>query len=540
MHPPLRPLTLLLVLALLLAACSSPPEATAPLPTANPVPTMAPTALPVAQVEEEEEEEEWYEEEDEEIFYEAWLEEGACPEHELFEDLDLDALGVTCTYLYVPEDRSDPERATVQLAVAIIPSRSADPRPDPIIYLEGGPGESAIFSIADWIDSPLRDEYGLILFDQRGTGFSLPSLNCIEMEEQEDSYEAAEACRDRLLDKGVSLGAYNSAANAADVADLIELLGYEEVNLLGISYGTRLALAIMRDNPAGVRSVILDSPYPPQVYAYNEQALIAGLAIQALLRGCAADLECNDAFPDLEERFYALVDRLNAEPIELEIEDPATSEVSVGEVSGDDLVNQLSDWLYDTDLIRYLPLMINQLDTTGETETLQWLYELGGSGFMRQSKAEGDLSDSEAMFYALECREEGYNSSLEQAKAAAAVLPPQLAHALLESVEEFFDFCPIWGVEPATEHERSVVYSETPTLILAGEYDPVTPPSWGILAGAGLLNSYFYVLPGGGHAVIDASECMMSIAKQFLANPEQEPDASCLEGLKPMFAYELP
>ncbi|RRR68748.1 MAG: alpha/beta fold hydrolase [Candidatus Viridilinea halotolerans] len=540
MHPSVRPLrsfALLLVVALLLTACGDPPQATAPPPAASPV--------PVAQVEQEEEEgsaaEEEYTETNE-TSYAAWLEAAHCPDG-LLDDVDLDEIEVTCAYLNVPEDRSDPEGTTIQLAVAVISSRSDSARPDPIIYLEGGPGGSAVLGLAAWVDSPLRDEYDLILFDQRGTGFSLPSLNCIEMEDAEDgdaNYAAAQECRDRLVDdEGVNLNAYSSATNAADVADLIAQLDYAEVNLLGISYGTRLALAVLRDNATGVRSVILDSPYPPQVYAYNEQALNAGLAIQALLRGCAADAECSDTFPDLEERFYALVDFLNDEPVTIEVEDPETGEVSEGEVSGDDLVDELSGWLYDTDMIRYVPLMIDELDS-GETATLTFLYELGGSGFSRQAQGEGDLSDSEAMFYALECREEGYVSSLEQAEALAIALPPQLANALLASNEDFFMLCAIWDVEAATDYERSVVYSAVPTLVLAGEYDPVTPPSWGVLASAGLLNSYFYVLPGGGHAVTDASDCMMSITKEFLDNPDQEPDASCVDDLVPDFAYELP
>lgn len=529
----LRPLLLMLVLALTLVGCADTPE---PAPPAASVPTpgAAPTAVAASGATAPEDL----------PSYEAYLEDGDCAE--LFADFDFELdfaeLGVTCAYLIAPEERSDPERAEVALALAIIPSRSATPRPDPIIYLEGGPGGSAMLGIADWVDSPLRDEYELILFDQRGTGLSQPSLNCFEMEEAEDDEDnlvAAEVCRDRLSDEGVNLSAYNSAANAADVADLIAQLGYDEVNLLGISYGTRLALTVLRDNAAGVRSVILDSPYPPQVQAYNEQALNAGLAIQALLLGCTADADCNEAFPDLDARFYALLDQLNEEPVLIELEDYESGDLSDVEVSGDDLVSQMSDWLYVTDLIGYIPLMIDELEY-GETATLSFLYETSGGGFRRQGADQGDVSDSEAMFYAVECREESSFSTLDEARDAVAALPPQLAEALLGSVESFFELCPIWDVEAATVREREVVRSDVPTLVLAGEYDPVTPPSWGVLAAQGLSTSYFYVLPGGGHAVIDASDCMMAISKAFLANPEREPDASCLEDLSPFFAYELP
>lgn len=517
-YPAVIPLLLLLTLAMALAGCVDEPEQAAP---AN---TPAPIARPAA--------------DERAPAYAASLDEVDCPE--LLAEFELEDIEVTCAYLSVPEERADPERATIELAVVIIPSRSDTPRPDPIIYLDGGPGGSAVFGLADWVDSPLRDEYELILFDQRGTGLSLPSLNCIEMELAEDDEEtadAAQSCRDRLSDEGVNLSAYSSAENAADVADLIAQLDYDEVNLLGISYGTRLALTVLRDNPASVRSVILDSSYPPQVRAYNEQALNAGLAIQALLRGCADDEDCAATFPDLEARFYDLIDQLNAEPVLIAIADEEGGELSEIEVSGDDLVSSMSDWLYVTDLISYVPLVIDQLEF-GETEALSFLYETSGSGFRRQD--EGDLSDSEAMFYAIECREEGSFSTLAQARVAAADLPPQLADALIGSVESFFDLCAIWEVDAASASERAPVRSAVPTLVLAGEYDPVTPPSWGELAAESLSNSYFHVLPGGGHAVIDASDCMMTIANEFLDSPEDEPDASCLNDLYPVFAYELP
>ncbi|PDV98437.1 alpha/beta fold hydrolase [Candidatus Chloroploca asiatica] len=525
----LRPLLLVLILALTLAACADEPEPVSVAPTSAPATSIyASTATPLPE---------------DLADYAAYLEETDCTEllGLLDLELELDELGVSCGYLIAPEERSDPEGAEVALALALIPSRSATPRPDPIIYLDGGPGGSALFGIADWIDSPLRDEYEIILFDQRGTGLSWPSLNCIEMEEAEDdeaTFAAAEACRDRLADEDVNLNAYHSMANAADVADLIAQLGYDEVNLLGISYGTRLAMTVLRDNFAGVRSVILDSPYPPNVNAYNEQALNAGLAIQATLRGCASDPECADAFPDLEERFYSLVDLLDEEPILFEVEDEDGELLEV-EVSGADLVSHISDWLYITDLISYIPLMIDELDRS-ETAVLSFLYEESGTGFGRQGAAEGDLSDSEAMFYAVECREEAPFSTMNQARAQAADMPPQLGEALLGSVENFFELCPIWDVASATVRERAPVASAVPTLILAGEYDPVTPPRWGLLAAEGLSNSYFYVLPGGGHAVIDASDCMMSISKAFLDTPTREPDASCLDDLTPFFAYELP
>jgi len=178
---------------------------------------------------------------------------------------------IECGYLLVPENRAKPGNTpTIELAFAIVYAPTEDVQPDPIIYLAGGPGGNAVADVESWLEIPYLGDRDLILLDQRGTGYSLPSLNCPEVEAGEEEVEAGEdngteACRDRLIDEGVDLQAYNSAENAADVADLRVALEYDEWNLYGISYGTRLALTVMRDHPEGVRSVIIDSVYPPEV-----------------------------------------------------------------------------------------------------------------------------------------------------------------------------------------------------------------------------------------------------------------------------------
>ncbi len=184
-----------------------------------------------------------------------------------------------CGYLFVPEDRTQPNSPLVQLAVAIVRSSSPNPAPDPVVFLQGGPGAHSLDMLAGlntiYNNSPFYDilsQRDLILFDQRGVGYSLPSLNCPEVDDQTyqdlslnlsreeaqlHSVHSYQACHDRLVQDGKNLEAFTSAASAADVNDLLLALEYEKWNLLGVSYGTRLALTVMRDFPEGVRSVIL-------------------------------------------------------------------------------------------------------------------------------------------------------------------------------------------------------------------------------------------------------------------------------------------
>jgi pimeloyl-ACP methyl ester carboxylesterase len=398
---------------------------------------------------------------------------------------------------------------------------------------------AALISSESWLESPLREDREIILFDQRGTGYSWPNLGCPELDEEgveirdgDPFLDALSQCRDRLTDLGVDLSDYHSAASAQDVADLRQILNVESWNLLGISYGTRLALTIMRDLPDGVRSVVLDSVYPSNVDAYAEQALTFGEAINLLLDGCAEDADCDAAFPDLRQTFYELLLALDAEPLYFAADEIDSDEDL--EVDAYTFVSQITNALYDTDLIPLLPQLIS--DTSyGDYELLLWGFLLAeDEGYSRQRPDnadpvdEGSLSDAQGMFYSVECFEEAPFADLDNVYALAETLDPLLAQILIAEVLEFFDACAIWLDEQAPPVEAEPVYSELPVLILAGEYDPVTPPSWALLAAETLPNHIYVELPRGGHALTDIDECISAITLAFLADPTQEPDTGCI------------
>ncbi|NJP04688.1 MAG: alpha/beta fold hydrolase [Chloroflexaceae bacterium] len=450
-----------------------------------------------------------------------------------------ESASVTCATLIVPEDRSQPDGNRVELAVAIIESFADEPANDPMIYLDGGPGNSALSDLDSWIDYGYADERDVVLFDQRGTGYSLPDLNCPEYDEFDDTIDAMQACHDRLVAEGIDLTQYNSAASAADVNDLIRALGYEEANLFGISYGTRLALTTMRDFPDHIRSVVLDSVYPPDGDSYIDQAHHIDGAFTALFEGCAANEECNEAFPDLEEMFYTLVDELDAETIDIEFINAETDELEEVTVDGQTLIDMVFNTLYDTDTIPILPLVI--ADTAeGYDDWLIELAESGVAGFGRYQPVDAEPDgDSEGMFYSVECHEEmalsDYDTAIEEASKY-----PYLEDYLVSSIDEDAAICAIWGAGSADPIESENVESDIPTLILVGSYDPVTPPEWAQLAAEGLTNHQYYEFPGFGHSVSVSHDCPASIALQFLDDPTAEPDAGCLEDLLDGPDFELP
>lgn len=525
-------------------------------------------------------------------------------------DGEVEGETIDCGYLTVPQDRANLGERTIELAFAVVYSPNASPS-QPIMYLEGGPGGSALSGADLWTESPFRADHNIILLDQRGAGHSLPRLYCYEYEELDanadpDQFDNAMAqCRDRLVDEAIDLTDFNSIANATDVNDLRQALGVDTWTLFGVSYGTRLALTIMRDHPLGVHSVVLDSTYPQVVDAYEEQPVNVYRVLRQLFDDCAADAACNSAFPNLENRFFAMVDRYNDNPAQLPDD--------MGELWGDDITAMLVQHFYATPIIPYLPKLIDEFDRgiydtyigldegsipppedtvidfndegdlvlmfvdeffyltedlgdddyydlfdevaafeywedfegilsryfAGEDASylIDLLNQMGEEDLVRLETElfYEDVSDTDGMFNAFECNEEMPFNSYDEAAALAASIPSQIAESELIGFEQQESTCEIWQSGMADPIEDQAVTSNIPTLVLAGSYDPVTPPSWGQTAAATLENSYFYEFPNVGHGAVDGGECPESIIAAFLANPMVAPDGSCIGGMRVNF-----
>lgn len=448
---------------------------------------------------------------------------------------------VDCGWLVAPENRSDPENGeTVQLHVAIFHSQVEGAPEDPIVYLEGGPGGDALeavpFTFAQAF-APFLESRDFIMFDQRGTGFSSPSLECPETIEL--AYEqldvdlaldealaqelaALKECHTRIIEEA-ELSLYNSEASAADLADLRVVLGYEEWNLFGISYGTRLALTTMRDHPEGIRSVILDSTYPPQVNLPLEVGINADRAFTVFFEACANDPECSGAFPDLESRFFALVDALDADPITVTLLDVFTLEEHDALVEGDALLGLLFQSLYSSELIPILPGLIDDVEN-GDYQSLELLL----SNFFANIEF-----ISTGQTFAVQCREELPFTDPAELETAGDFDP--YIKRLVESGGSTGPFalevCELWDVGTAGAIENEPVASDIPTLVLAGEFDPITPPSWGSLAAETLTNVSFFEFPGLGHGTSVSDECALSIALEFLDDPSAKPNGSCISAM---------
>ena len=459
---------------------------------------------------------------------------------------------ITCGYVTVPEERAtpgegEPGSRTIRLAAAVIHSASDDPVPDPLVMLAGGPGQSALTSFVQLLAAPgmegFRAEREIVLVEQRGTRYSTPFLRCDEMselklelldenladeEEEALKLDAWTACRERFVESGVVLAAYNSVENAADIVAVADALGYDQVNLYGGSYGSLLAQHIMRDYPERVRCAILDAVSPlrhePNML-YKAHA--TDRALRLLFTRCQEDTACNETYPDLEQVYFDLVDRLNVEPATLQLQNPNTGEAFDLLLTGDRFLAQTRDLLYVTAILPDLPGAIYDMAAGDFT-----LLELIQSQFMFQ------LNLADGLYNSVICTELADFTRADMADSEG--LYPELAEVVEDLIDEvMLQPCQVWGVEHLGDQVTEPVAGDMPALFLSGEFDPTVPPQLSEVAAEKLINAYLYTFPGVGHSLFGSSPCAQAMMLAFLDDPTQAPDAVCLEEM-PGLVFRLP
>ncbi len=438
-----------------------------------------------------------------------------------------------CGVLTVPEQYEDPTGPTIRLDVVTIFSQAADKQPDPLVMLQGGPGGSTIYTYTQILPNSktLPGNRDIILFDQRGTLYADPNLSCPEFldltirtldqdlsteESNQMALDTLEQCRTRLESEGVNLNAFDSLENAADIESLRQAMGFDQINLYGVSYGTLLALHYMRGYPQSLRSVILDSVVPTQTNYLVGAAQTENRAFEALFTACSQDPNCGADYPDIREVFYSLVDRLNAEPVEIEVTDLInTGQKYTALIDGDTVLSMIFQMLYSTELIPFLPRTI---------------YDIRDGDYSFFARIMGvfvfDDSVSYGMYYSVLCAED---ADFTTSDVDLSGLPDQLKAYEEGSAEYMLEACRLWNVETLGPAVDEPVQSSVPTLLLTGHFDPITPPEYARLAAQSLSNSYLYEFPAGGHGELTSNDCADNIMLQFLDDPTQEPDAACLQ-----------
>jgi pimeloyl-ACP methyl ester carboxylesterase len=427
---------------------------------------------------------------------------------------------IACGWLAVPERRGAAESGMIRLHVATIQSHSAHPAPDPLVVLGGGPGQRTIDALLAMVSQmgPVLAQRAIVIFDQRGAGYSQPSLDCPEQD--------LVACRDRLVRAGIDLAGYTNNENADDVNDLRLALGYGPVNLYGGSYGTLLALTTMRRHPEGVRGAVLDSVVPPQISIDIEEARAFEKTLNRLFEACAGSAACNAAYPDLRDVYLNVVTDLNTEPATIHLKDPASGIAFDSSQTGDSFAYLVWFYMQYTEAVAYLPRLIYQTQR-GDFAPL-------ADAVQRLVAMPNEMS--EGMSRCVSCSCMIPFESPQAMRTAVAGLHPALQGAV---IWPDYETCAVWQVPQTELKDRDPVRSDIPTLLLSGEFDPLTPPSFAAEAAATLSRHYAYVVPATGHGVVRTSPCAWQMISAFLDNPAVAPGSQCLDAMSaPEFVVE--
>ena len=435
-------------------------------------------------------------------------------------------------YLTIPENRSDSNNSKViKLPVMIAKSRSKNPRPDPIIFTVGGPG--VITTLGGGRDlSQLRflDERDFIYFEQRGAKYSIPTLIGPEIDsvmidaidknlngkpDDSEVVKAATKLKARLLSEGIDLTAYSTRESAADIEDLRKALKIEKWNLYGISYGCRLMLEVMRNYPEGIRSVILDSPLPPDV-GWDETSMERYWNnLHKLFASCRDDSVINLRYPNLESRFLYLIEEADNNPIGVQVEHPISNQLITVKLNGEGIFLLAANYMGNGSYIYSFPYSMN-LICEKNPEILSYLLK----GLIAPPPF------AWGMVYSIWCNEEFPFEDFDRFHKHKD-LPKQLAGISMTIMpEEIFDFWPRRTPDPV---DNQPVKSELPVLVTNGQYDPDTPPEWGKRVCQTLPNVQYLEFPGQSHLPLFNHPCGPAMAVEFFNNPDKKLDTGCLE-----------
>ena len=433
-----------------------------------------------------------------------------------------DDVPLICGQLTVPEDYAVPDGSQVELPYIVLSARSGAARPDPVVFTSGGPGYSALDSVWGFSRSPILDQRDVVIVEQRGNRYARPSFVC-DISVWWSDEPRNTPCLDSLLADGVDMSQYTTVNMTRDLIALRQALGYEQWNLFGTSFSTSLMLLVMDSDPQGTRSAVLLSVKPPSETTFSHESDSPLRAIEELFAACADDDRCSAAYPDLEQRFMDLVRRLNQDPVAVTVDLRGSDEPIPLELDGDRfidwiVINQLYGPVFPEHGASHLPFLIDKA-AGGDTGVLVKATE------SHWSEGLDDPNWAWGLMFAVNCQQDlpAAGDSRPSADLAAAERLDGFARSDAQR-----EVCAAWDLPPQPPAADHYIESDIPALVLAGSFDPVTPPVWSRTTADHLANSTYVEFGGQGHNVDADNPCANELVVAFLEDPEAELDTSCV------------
>jgi pimeloyl-ACP methyl ester carboxylesterase len=431
-----------------------------------------------------------------------------------------------CGKLTVFENRETRTGRTIDLNVVVLPAVNQETKAEPLFDLAGGPGASSA-DAAGFYAGPGKDyrrRHDVVCVDQRGTGKSnrlaiprekTPSYYLSEMYPIDYVKEMRQA-----LEKQADLTKYTTSIAMDDLDDVRAWLGYDRINLFGLSYGTRAALVYMRRHPEHVRSATLIAVAPTDLKMPLHHAESAARAMNLLLGECERDAACHAAFPQISDDWKNVLAQLEKQPARVEYSPPNHGAPTTVEIQRGIFAEKIRSWMYRRDKAARIPLIVHHA-ATGDFKP--FLKEAIGPS-IPDFVADG-------MYLSVTCAEDVPFINQDEA-AQLDVGNPFGNYRVAQQTRA----CGMWrrGEIPADFLEP--VHSNAPVLIFSGNVDPVTPPKYGEEVASHLPNSKHVIIPEAGHGVDGMTDpgCIDRIAIEFLDKGDAKNlDVSCVDKMAP-------
>jgi len=432
-----------------------------------------------------------------------------------------------CGTLAVPENRDTSSGRTIELHLAVIRALRRAPEPDPFFFLAGGPGQAATEAFVPMspVFAKIKRNRDIVLVDQRGTGKSNP-LKCPGTERDpklsgiRDPEKVRQWARECLASLDAEIGQYTTATAVEDLDEVRKALGYDAVNIYGISYGTRVALTYLKRFPQQVRSLVLDGVVPQNEAIGQDLAQDSQRALDLAFDRCLSDPSCGAAFPNIRADLSDIIQKLATHPVDLTIPHPRNGKMTPLTLDRELLVSTIRLFSYSDSTVSLLPLLIHDALETGDCSRLA-----AQSLMVHQELAE---SIADGMHNAVLCIEDVpfIDFSVLETQAGDTYLA-----GLPFSLES--ENCRLWPKGNLPEDFRSAAASPVPTLLLSGEADPVTPPENAAKVAASLPNHLHIIAPGKGHGVA-AVGCIPKIVTAFVnSGSVSNLDTDCVDSIQP-------
>ena len=430
---------------------------------------------------------------------------------------------ISSGFYSVYENREKSSGRMLQLDLIILHATGPDPKPDPVFFFAGGPGQAAAKMSRLFTKSWMRQDRDIVLIDQRGTGGN-HNLQCLLTGSDEDlqgyfenmfNPEMFRSCLEELNQK-YDLTQYSTPSAVDDFNEVRQALGYEKINLIGGSYGTRVALIYMRRHPETVRTSILQGVASMSFTNPLYHARGAQDAIKSLFEQCDSEPACREAFPNLEEEFWTVLERLEKSPRNTEVKHPATGEQVPVKLTLSAFSESVRAMLYSPYLRVTIPQYVHEAFLGNYTPIAQ---------FVVMSERAYRKGLSYGLLLCVTCAEDIDRIDPKD-------IPSETKGTFFgdERVRTQMACCDFWPRSKLPENFAAPVKVDIPVLLLSGMYDPVTPPRWGTETARHLSRSLHVIYPGA-HSFFE--DCLQIIMREFLEEGSVERvDTSCVKAMK--------